>query len=593
ISLNGSLGIAFGSRGKGKYSAHYETNNIVINLTKTKGAGSLAHEWFHALDNYFSRRRGVTPFEGDQLAYNKANYITYKPEPMMALKTSLNKQGLRSHLITKAEYDRRAERGVNFDAADWTPDTNHPIGVRPVVEKAFADLVSALDESPMLGRAETIDKGQVEGYWSRIIERAARSFESYVIQRLEDQGITNDYLANVVPVEQFQRDKGRYPYLTAEELKPVAEKFDTLFRTIETREEISGNFLMFSRSNNQPNSPTNNASLLRNINENYPALTGSVVTMLQRGSRGQKGGLVIVDSNNGGDIAKAYSKATGMPIAQANRLFSDGESINGFYDTNSGITFLVGPNLDATTAPAVLLHEVTHSQQRSEIDARSMKLINGRANEKNADLKAFLETVSQRMIDAGEYGNPLESTTYIVEQAITEGRSQGYTLADSKFFNAIEKTLGATVASIVRDFTKMVRQFALRRGLPINITLDDLVQYAMASVEQAAKGNIATENKDGMAYSFAGEDALTADLASLAEAKKQIATDLTPEQVRKNTGWMQGAEGRWRFEIDDSNASFVDAPMLDSYLSNTLTGDKKLSAADQKALNFLKLKERK
>lgn len=593
VSLNGSLGIAFGSRGKGKASAHYETNNIVINLTKTKGAGSLAHEWFHALDNYFSRRRGVTPFDGNNTAYNKANYITYKPEPMMALKSSLNKQGLRPHLITKAEYDRRAERGVNFDAADWTPDNNHPIGVRPVVEKAFADLVNALDESPMLGRAETIDKGQVEGYWSRIIERAARSFESYVIQRLEDQGITNDYLANVVPVEKFLRDKGRYPYLTAEELKPVAEKFDTLFSAIETREEKEGSFLMFSRHNNQPNNPTNNASLLKNLDDNYPALTDSVVTMLQRGRKGQKGGLVIVDSNNGADIAKAYSKATGMPIAQANRLFSDGESINGFYDTKSGITFLVGPNLDATTAPAVLLHEVTHSQQRSEIDARSMKLINGRAKEKNADLKAFLETVSQRMIDAGEYGNPLESTTYIVEQAIIEGRSQGYTLADSKFLNAIEKTLGATVANIIRDFAKMVRQFALRRGLPINVTLDDLVQYAMASVEQAAKGNIATENKDGMAYSFAGEDALTADLTSLTEAKKQIATDLTPDQVRKNTGWMQGAEGKWRFEIDDSKASFVDAPMLDSYLSNTLTGDKKLSAADQKTLNLLKLKERK
>lgn len=593
VSLNGSLGIAFGSRGKGKASAHYETDNIVINLTKTKGAGSLAHEWFHALDNYFSRRRGVTPFDGNQAAYNKANYITYKPEPMMALKTSLNKKGLRPHLITKAEYDRRAKNGVNFDADSWTPDTNHPIGVRPVVEKAFAELVSELDKSPMLKRSETIDKGKVDGYWSSIIERAARSFESYVIQRLEDQGITNEYLANVVPVEQFMRDPGRYPYLTSEELKPVAEKFDTLFSTIETREEKRGNFLMFSRHNNQPNNPTTNASLLKNINDSYPALTDSVVTMLQRGRKGQKGGLVIVDSNNGADIAKAYSEATGMPIAQANRLFSDGESINGFYDTKSGITFLVGPNLDAKTAPAVLLHEVTHSQQRSEIDARSMKLINGRAKEKNADLKAFLETVSQRMIDAGEYGNPLESTTYIVEQAIIEGRSQGYTLADSKFLNAIEKTLGSTVASIVRDFTKMVRQFALRRGLPINITLDDLVQYAMASVEQAAKGNIATENKGGMAYSFAGEDALTADLASLAEAKKQIATDLTPDQVRKNTGWMQGAEGRWRFEIDDSKASFVDAPMLDSYLAGTLTGEKKLNAADQKALNLLKLKERK
>lgn len=490
ISLNGSLGIAFGSRGKGKASAHYETDNIVINLTKTKGAGSLAHEWFHALDNYFSRRRGVTPFDGNNAAYNKANYITYKPEPMMALKTSLNKQGLRPYLITKAEYDRKAERGVNFDPAEWTPDTNHPIGVRPTVEKAFAAVVSELDKSPMLQRSEKIDKGKVDGYWSSIIERAARSFESYVIQRLEDQGIKNDYLANVVPIDAFQRNVGRYPYLTTEELKPVAEKFDTLFNAIETREEKDGNFLMFSRHNNQPSSPTTNASLLKNINDNYPALTSSVLTMIQRGREGKKGGLVIVDSNNGADIAKAYSKATGLSIAQANRLFSDGESINGFYDTKSGITFLVGPNLDATTAPAVLLHEVTHSQQRNEIDARSMKLINGRAKEKNASLKAFLDTVSQRMIDAGEYGNPLESTSYIVEQAVMEGRSQGYTLADSKFLNAIEKTLGSTVANIIRDFTKMVRQFALRHGLPIKVTIDDLVQYAMAGMEQASRGNV-------------------------------------------------------------------------------------------------------
>lgn len=240
ISLNGSLGIAFGSRGKGKASAHYETNNIVINLTKTKGAGSLAHEWFHALDNYFSRIRGVTPFNGDNAAYNKANYITYKPEPMMALKSSLNKTGIRPYLITKAGYDRRVERGVNFDPADWTVDTTHPAGVRPEVEKAFADLVNELDKSPMLDRAEKIDKGKTNGYWSSIIERAARSFESYVIAKLEQQGHSNDYLANVVPIANFKRDEGRYPYLTPEELKPVAEKFDTLFNTIESRETDSG-----------------------------------------------------------------------------------------------------------------------------------------------------------------------------------------------------------------------------------------------------------------------------------------------------------------------------------------------------------------
>lgn len=55
ISLGGKLAIAFGSRGKGgkrAAMAHYEPARNVINLTRLKGAGSLAHEWFHALDRY-------------------------------------------------------------------------------------------------------------------------------------------------------------------------------------------------------------------------------------------------------------------------------------------------------------------------------------------------------------------------------------------------------------------------------------------------------------------------------------------------------------------------------------------------------------
>lgn len=59
VSLNGELGIAFGARGGGGAKAHYEREEVVINLTKTMGAGSLAHEWWHALDNYFARRGNV------------------------------------------------------------------------------------------------------------------------------------------------------------------------------------------------------------------------------------------------------------------------------------------------------------------------------------------------------------------------------------------------------------------------------------------------------------------------------------------------------------------------------------------------------
>lgn len=65
LSLGGELGLAFGARGHGLQGAraHYEPEYAAINLTKLKGSGSLAHEWFHALDHYVSRRAGTMDSE--------------------------------------------------------------------------------------------------------------------------------------------------------------------------------------------------------------------------------------------------------------------------------------------------------------------------------------------------------------------------------------------------------------------------------------------------------------------------------------------------------------------------------------------------
>ena len=59
ISLNGTLAIAFGSRGVGKAAAHYEVGRKVINLTKPSGAGCLAHEWWHAIDHHMGTLAGA------------------------------------------------------------------------------------------------------------------------------------------------------------------------------------------------------------------------------------------------------------------------------------------------------------------------------------------------------------------------------------------------------------------------------------------------------------------------------------------------------------------------------------------------------
>jgi flagellar motility protein MotE (MotC chaperone) len=233
LSLEGRLGIGFGSRGRGRASAHFEPDAVVINLTKTKGAGSLAHEWFHALDNYFAGKREAS----EAKTAREASYITYRPEPVL-----VNKK-YPAQSLTRAKLDMYQANHPNapmYAEANWMPDPAHPEGVRPKVEKAFAEVVATLDQSPMAKRSAVLDKGAADGYWSRIIERGARSFETYVIAKLADRGYRNDYLANVRSLEEFSRSQDRYPYLTPDEQGPVNEAFDKLFSTIEARETDEG-----------------------------------------------------------------------------------------------------------------------------------------------------------------------------------------------------------------------------------------------------------------------------------------------------------------------------------------------------------------
>lgn len=53
-------------------------------------------------------------------------------------------------------------------------------------------------------------------------------------------------------------------------------------------------------------------------------------------------------------------------------------------------------------------------------------------------------------------------------------------------------------------------------------------------------------------YSFAGENALNKDNKMLRKAKDMYNDFEDSETIRKETGWHLGADGKWRFEIDDS-----------------------------------------
>ncbi|SFE18967.1 LPD5 domain-containing protein [Paracidovorax konjaci] len=199
LSLGGRLGLAFGARGSGGQNAaaaHYEPGSVVINLTKREGAGSLAHEWWHALDNYFSRQRG-----------DGAGYMTAE--------------------------ERQGQ------------------GVREEMRTAFREVRSAINRTGMLERSKKLDDRRTKEYWTTKPEMSARAFESYVVAKLQDQSAGNDYLANIVPAGVFALE-GAYPYPTAGEMPQIRGAFDAFFQAVEKRQEGDGSVSLYSTGDTGP-----------------------------------------------------------------------------------------------------------------------------------------------------------------------------------------------------------------------------------------------------------------------------------------------------------------------------------------------------
>ena len=175
--LGGRLAVAFGARGKGGALAHYEPMKEVINLTRMKGAGSLAHEWFHALDN--------------QLAKQKTG-----------------------------------------NTSDMATDTKNV--VREEVAQAFREFVTAMNALDYSRRSR-----RAGAYWGEVWERAARLFADYTYNELGGKGIVSPLLARKPDEVDDQSEDfilSVWPYATKQENAAMKPYFDRLFAAIQEEE---------------------------------------------------------------------------------------------------------------------------------------------------------------------------------------------------------------------------------------------------------------------------------------------------------------------------------------------------------------------
>lgn len=78
----------------------------------------------------------------------------------------------------------------------------------------------------------------------------------------------------------------------------------------------------------------------------------------------------------------------------------------------------------------------------------------------------------------------------------------------------------------------------------------------LAWMRSADMGAVAVDKAKGRMFALAGEKAQTANLDALARAKELEASGMDRDNIWTLTGWGRGADGKWRFEIDDSDAGF-------------------------------------
>lgn len=291
ISMGGILSIAFGARGSGNAMAHYEPLRQVINLTKTKGAGSLAHEYGHAIDyiigskvNKNSKSLLQTYMFGsipevkklvDTMLYSEVNgderkkhfekeFQKYKEICFKWITSELSddvSQEIKDEAESIAD-DMCREKGISFDMVDGftcpvlldflksnSGTSKHKKTVIEACKAASyaASRMKCLENNTSFKKNTryyenskkfaNIYSKDSHGYWDSKEEMFARAFACYVEDKLAALDITDDYLCGHADTcVAYDDDMNIIPaYPQGEERKRINKAFDELITALKEK----------------------------------------------------------------------------------------------------------------------------------------------------------------------------------------------------------------------------------------------------------------------------------------------------------------------------------------------------------------------
>lgn len=263
-------------------------------------------------------------------------------------------------------------------------------------------------------------------------------------------------------------------------------------------------------------------------------------------------------------MANQFERETGISIESVESIL--GGLANGDYNSANWVARIAQDAKDPKMV--VVAHELTHHLQTlAPQEYESFRTAVADYFTRAGGEAALTDMMNRYRSAYGAAGQNLSDSAVMDEMAadFTE-----VLLTDADLFGQFaqqNRTLAERLLDALRAFIKKIRATFTGRARDAAAqeatgkTLSELEMiaeqwqsvYRAAAAAYGQNENTATKEGDGVRYSFAGINARSANLQQLQTAQEMAARGVENETIRKETGWFRGMDGKWRFEIDDSN----------------------------------------
>ena len=280
----GKLGIAFAAKGRKGHSATYFPQTKDINLTKSNGDGSVAHEWGHYFDNVIcdlEKRVSTASFASEGLSPDYEIKLLFKEFMTFVIKGD----PLYTPKVPMKFYAKKATEIPTYSKKEGWSYVKKTVEIKPTIEETIADvqdlavvgrdfynlqlrvfgyIIDAFGlesyEVPMtlktsyfyhksaynyfvysatneLGRPDIVVSQRTK-YWTSDVELWARAWETIVLKKLMDKNRESNYLVDDIDMTDVIAETWFAPYPQGKELEHLESIVDRIIIAVKNRFNI-------------------------------------------------------------------------------------------------------------------------------------------------------------------------------------------------------------------------------------------------------------------------------------------------------------------------------------------------------------------